>query len=214
MNYKDIFPFFNELSNEGKRLIELGSVIKEYDSDITLNNLSNSCIGIMYILNGEVRCYINTLEGKEITLFRLLSSDFCLFSASCIMKLEYEVFIDVKKGTKAIIIPPSIIKKLNDSELAFLKHTNTIVNERLSDVMFLIDNILSKRLDERIIDFLIDEYDIKHTPVLNITHDEIANHLGSSREVITRMLKHLQDDGLITLKRGKIIINDIDKLKY
>lgn len=212
MNYKDVFPFYNSLSKEGKRLIDETTIVKDYSEALTLNNLANSCIGIMYIIKGEVRCYINTLEGKEITLFRLLADDFCLFSASCMMKLDYEVFIDIKKGTKAAIIPPNIIKKLNDTEIAFIKHTNDLVTERLSEAMWLIDQILSKRLDERIIDFLISEYQIQNTLELNITHDEIANHIGSSREVITRMLKHLQDDDLITLKRGKIIINDINKL--
>ncbi len=214
MNYSKIFPFFDFLSPNGKRLIEENTIEKFYNEDINVNNmLHDTCLGIVYIISGQIRCYINTEDDKEITLFNLLDTDFCLFSASCIFNsLEYEVFIDIKKNTRALIIPPATVKRLNDSEITFLKYINDLMGRRLSDAMWTIDQILSKRLDERIIDLLINEYQIRGTNEIEITHDEIANHLGSSREVITRMLKHLAMDNLITIKRGKVIINDIKKL--
>ena len=214
MSLANLFPFYNGLSENGKRLINDNIVERVYKEDINVNEMmSDTCLGVVYIIEGQIRSYINTEDDKEITLFNLFNGDFCLFSASCIFtSLEYEVFIDIKKNTRALIIPPAIVKKLNDTEITFLKHINELMSKRLSDAMWTIDQILSKRLDERIIDLLINEYQIRGTTEIEITHDEIANHLGSSREVITRMLKHIAMDGLITLKRGRIIINDIKKL--
>ena len=83
----------------------------------------------------------------------------------------------------------------------------------LSEVMWLIDNVMFKSFDSRLAEFLLAESANEGGNVLDITHEKIANHLGSAREVVTRMLKYFQSEGIVKLSRGKIEITDIKKMK-
>ena len=84
---------------------------------------------------------------------------------------------------------------------------------RFTDVMWLIEQVMWKSLDKRVASFLIEESAIEGSNLLKITPETIANHLGSHREVITRMLKYFQNEGMVALSRGTVEIIDIDKLE-
>ena len=92
-------------------------------------------------------------------------------------------------------------------------YTNELMATRFSDVMWLIEQIMWKSLDKRIASFLLEEAVIEYSNTLKITHESIANHLGSHREVITRMLKHFQNEGMVKLSRGTIELADKSKLE-
>jgi len=80
-------------------------------------------------------------------------------------------------------------------------------------VMWLIEQVMWKSLDKRLAAFLVEESTIEDSLVLKITHEGIANHIGSHREVITRMLKYFQTEGMVSLARGTVEITDLDKLE-
>ena len=84
---------------------------------------------------------------------------------------------------------------------------------RFSDVMWLMEQIMWKSLDKRVAAFLLEESTIENTSELKITHEIIANHLGSHREVITRMLRYFQSEGMVKLSRGPVTITDEEKLR-
>ena len=84
---------------------------------------------------------------------------------------------------------------------------------RFSDVMWLIEQVLWKSLDKRLATFLLEEAAIEDSNELKITHEIIANHLGSHREVITRMLRYFQSDGIVKLSRGKITLLNPERLE-
>ena len=96
---------------------------------------------------------------------------------------------------------------------AAANYTNELMASRFSDVMWLIEQIMWKSLDKRVALFLFEEASIEGSNELEITHETIANHLGSHREVITRMLRYFQDEGLVRLSRGKITILDMKRLE-
>ena len=91
-------------------------------------------------------------------------------------------------------------------------YTNELMAERFSEVMWLIEQIMWKSLDKRVAAFLLDESAIEDSDELKITHETIANHLGTHREVITRMLRYFQSEGMVKLSRGSITILDKTKL--
>lgn len=84
---------------------------------------------------------------------------------------------------------------------------------RFSDVMWLMEQVMWKRLDKRVAAFLLEEDSIEETNELKISHETIANHLGTHREVITRMLRYFQSDGMVKLFRGTVIILEKEKLE-
>jgi CRP/FNR family transcriptional regulator len=95
---------------------------------------------------------------------------------------------------------------------AVANYTNHLMASRFTDVMWLIDQVLFKSMATRLASFLLYESNIEESDELNITHEKIANHIGTAREVVTRMLKYFQQEELIEMARGSIIITDRKKL--
>ena len=188
-----------------KRTVKEGKVLHEG---------ADECEGLFCVLSGQLRAYVLSPEGKEITIYRLLEGDLCLFSASCIFSgSPLDISVAVEKEGTLITIPSAVYKKIMNESPVLSNFTNQRMAERFSDVMWLLEQILWKRLDQRLASFLVEESRIDHTETLTITHEKIADHLGTAREVITRMLKYLQSEKLIQLSRSKITIIDREGLK-
>ena len=100
---------------------------------------------------------------------------------------------------------------MNES-LPVSKFTNDLMATRFSDIMWLMDQIMWKSFDKRLAAFLTEEANIEGTNLLKVTHEKIANHMGTAREVVTRMLRYFQSEGLVKLTRGTIEIIDEDGL--
>jgi CRP/FNR family transcriptional regulator len=126
--------------------------------------------------------------------------------------IEFEIIIEAEKDTDLWVIPAEIYKNIMDESAAVANFTNEVMGTRFTDVMWLIEQIMWKSLDKRLAKFLYEETLIEESHRLNITHEAIANHIGSHREVITRMLRHFQNDGIVKLSRGLIEIIDEEKL--
>jgi CRP/FNR family transcriptional regulator len=147
-------------------------------------------------------------------MYRLFERDICLFSASCMMpSVQFEIVIEAEKDSDVWIIPPYVYRSVMDESAPLANYTNELMATRFSEVMWLIEQIMWKSLDKRIASFLLEEAVIEYSNTLKITHESIANHLGSHREVITRMLKYFQNEGMVKLSRGTIELTDKTKLE-
>ena len=167
------------------------------------------CTGLLLVQHGQLRAYILSEEGREITLYRLLEGDICLFSASCMMRsIQFEVMIEAEKDTELWIIPADSYKSVMDQSAPLANFTNEVMAGRFSDVMWLLEQILWKRFDQRLAGFLLEESALEGTDVLKITHETIGSHLGNPREVVTRMLRYFQNEGLVKLARGTVEITN------
>ena len=146
-------------------------------------------------------------------MYRLFERDICLFSASCIMNsIQFDITITAEKETEVLVIPSEVYKSVMDVSAPLANYTNEVMASRFSDVMWLIDQVMWKSFDKRLASFLLDEANIEGMNVLKITHEEIGNHLGNPREVVTRMLKYFVSEGAVKLSRGTIEIVDESKL--
>lgn len=162
---------------------------------------------------GQLRAFVLSEGGKEITLFRLFELDFCLFTASCVFSgIQFDVSIEVEKDTEFWLIPPNVYRELMEKSTAVANYTNELMASRFSEVMWLIEQVMFKSFDKRLAAFLLEESNIENSDRLEITHERIANHLGSAREVVTRMLKYFQNEGAVKLSRGAVEITDRKKL--
>ena len=174
-----------------------------------IHDRTRKCTGLLVVASGRLRAYIISEGGREITLYRLLGKDICLFSASCIMhSLQFDVMIQAEKDTSFWLIPTDTYKKLMSESVVISNYTNEILASRMSDVVWLMEQVMWQSSDVRLATFLLEESALEGSTKLSITHEEIANHLGTAREVVTRMLKYFQSEGLVTLSRGSLeIIN-------
>lgn len=214
MEFQAVFPVWDKLTKPQQDRL-LGSLItRSVKKGTVLHNGSMDCTGLLLIQSGQLRAYILSEEGREITLYRLFDMDMCLFSASCIMRsIQFEVVIQAEKDTQLWIIPPDIYQDIMAQSAPVANYTNELMASRFSDVMWLMEQIMWKSLDKRLAEFLLEEASIEGTNQLKLTHETIANHLGSHREVITRMLRYFQNEGMVKLSRGMVTILDETKLR-
>ncbi|MBS6516973.1 MAG: Crp/Fnr family transcriptional regulator [Clostridium sp.] len=214
MDFQNSFPIWNQLTKNQQDRI-LGSLMTSHVSRGTIvHNGSADCSGLLLLKSGQLRAYILSDEGREITLYRLFDMDICLFSASCIMRsIQFEIIIEAEKDTELWVIPADVYKSIMSESAPVANYTNELMASRFSDVMWLIEQIMWKSLDKRVAAFLLEEAAIEETYELKMTHETIANHLGSHREVITRMLRYFQSEGMVRLSRGMVAILNEEKLR-
>ena len=214
MDFSQYFTVWNKLNPAQQALIEASLIHRKEPKGTIVHNGSADCAGLILIRSGQLRAYILSDEGREVTIYRLFDWDICLFSASCVLNsVQFEIIIQAEKETEFWVIPPMVFKKLMEESAPMANYVNSIMGSRLSEVMWLMEQIMWKSLDKRLAAFLLEEVSIEGTQKLKITHEAIANHLGSHREVITRMLRYFQNEGMVRLSRGAIEIADAGKLE-
>lgn len=214
MSLSEFFPIYNKLSpNDQKELTRLAGLRKVTQGTI-IHNGNADCLGLLVIRSGQLRAYISSDEGREVTIYRLFERDVCLFAASCIMQnIQFDITIAAEKDTEFWIIPPSFYKDLMYRNIDVANYTNDLMASRFTELMWLVEQIMWKSFDKRLAKFLLDEYYLEGEPeTLKITHEIIAGHLGTAREVVTRMLKYFQTEGMVKLTRGAVAIVDEVKL--
>ena len=214
MNFADFFPVWSQLSPAQQKRLSNAAVKRSAKKGSILHNGSMDCLGLLLLSSGQLRAYILSEEGREITIYRLFERDICLFSASCIMQsIQFDIIIETEKDTEFFLIPPDSYKSLMKESAPLANYTNEIMASRFSDVVWLMEQIMWKSFDKRLAAFLLEESRLEQTAHLKITHEKIANHMGTAREVVTRMLRYFQNEGLIHLSRGAIEIINSEKLE-
>ena len=214
MELRDFFPIWNQLASGQQETLIESTIQRAIPKGTLLHSGSMDCTGLLLVQHGQLRAYILSEEGREITLYRLLEGDICLFSASCMMRsIQFEVMIEAEKDTELWIIPADSYKSVMDQSAPLANFTNEVMAGRFSDVMWLLEQILWKRFDQRLAGFLLEESALEGTNALKITHETIGSHLGNPREVVTRMLRYFQSEGLVKLSRGTVEITDANKLE-
>lgn len=213
MSFEKYFPIWDKLTSSQQASIQNSVIEKRISMGSIIHNGNMDCTGLLLVKEGQLRAFITSDEGHEITLYRLFDYDLCLFSASCMIKsIQFDIIISAEKDSQLLIIPTDVYKKIMDESVAIANYTNELMADRFSEVMWLMEQIMWKSLDKRVAAFLIEESTIEGTDTLKTTHEAIANHLGSTREVITRMLRYFQNENIISLSRGTITILDKKKL--
>lgn len=210
----DTLNFWKDLTDMQRNILQKSIVKKQFVTGESMHSSSDNCSGLFLLQSGQVRAYIISESGKEITLYRLFERDVCIFSASCIMKnIAFDIYIEVEKNTKAFLIPTITFQNISKQSLAVQAFTNELMASRFSEVMWIMEQALFVSFDKRLANFLLEQVNIEESDTLEITHEKIANNLGTAREVVTRMLKYFQSEGVVTLNRGVIDILDRKKLE-
>ena len=214
MELKEIFPIWEKLTDSEQAELNRCAVLKKFPRGTIVHRGNMDCMGLLVVCSGQLRAYFLSDEGREVTLYRLFEMDMCLFSASCAMKsIQFEVIIQAEKDSQVWIIPPFVYKKVMEESAPLANYTNEIMAARFSEVMWLIEQIMWKSFDKRLAGFLLEETALEQTNVLKLTHETIANHLGTAREVVTRMLRYFRSEGMVKLTRGSIEVLDRKRLE-
>lgn len=213
MEISGFFPMWDKLTENQRQLLEQSAQRRQVKKGTILHSGVGECVGLMLILSGMLRAYIQSDEGKEVTIYRLFSGDTCLFSASCIMQsIQFDVIISAEKDTEVWVIPPQIYLSLMNESAPLANYTRELMSARFSEAMWLMEQILFRSVDRRLAAFLLKEAQLEGSSVLSITHETIGSHMGTAREVVTRMLRYFQSEGMVKLTRGKVELLDREGL--
>lgn len=211
---KDLYPFLDELNSEAKDIIKSSLIIKNFDSDYTLIHEGASCIGFSLIIGGSIRVYKLSDKGREATLYKLNSGDTCYLSMSCMLSSDsYPAFAEIIEPSTIAFIPSHIFNNYIYNTLEFQKYIFKNLYSKFNDVLGVLEEIAFERIDVRIAKYLLlTSQKTNDTKFLYLTQEKIAQELGTSREVVSRMLTDFKNKDILKSQRGKITILDFEKL--
>ena len=213
-DFANYFPIWDKMTaNQQERLLSV-TEFQKVKKGTVLHDGSPDCLGMLLVRSGQLRAYLLSEEGREVTICRFFEMDICLFSASCVMpNMQFDIFIEAEKDTELWIIPACLYQNLMDESLAIANYSHNLITNHFSDVMWLMEQIMWKSFDKRLARFLIEETVLEGSDSLKITHEKIANHMGTAREVVTRMLRYFQGEGMVKLTRGSVDVVDGKRLE-
>ena len=215
--YLKKLPYWSHLTDTEKQSVQKAAVIKHYDAGSLLHGNCDgggSCLGMVHVISGEIRAYILSKEGREITLFRLIKGDDCVLSASCVIShISFDTQLSVTKDADILIIPSGVFGRLTEQNIFVRCFSYELATERFSSVMYVMQQIIFLRFDQRLAEFLLSEYERTGVPEIHMSQKQIAESVNSAREVVARMLKQFAADGLIENSRGVIVLKDTEGLK-
>ena len=206
--------FWDKLSpHERESFVGAANTLRK-EAGSLFNDGERDCTGLLIVKSGTLRVCLISDEGREITLYRVKGGEVCVMSASCILShISFVVNIYAESNCELISISADVLSKIMRHNVSVECFTYKKASERLSDVMWVLQQRLFMRLDRRLASFLLTEAESKNSDRVRMTHEQIAAEVGSSREVVTRMLKNFADDGMTELLRGEVRIIAPDELR-
>jgi CRP/FNR family transcriptional regulator len=167
---------------------------------------------IALLISGVVRVYKIGETGREITLYRFGHGESCILTANAILsRRSFPAIATVEEDAEAVMIPADTFRDWVKRYDRWREFVFDLLSDRLSTVMAVVDEVVFQRMDRRVASFLFAQSKL-HNPI-RITHQEIAAELGSSREVISRILEDFSQEGILKSGRGVISILSLEKLE-
>ena len=214
MEFSEYLPIWDKLTAQQQQRIAQVVEYRQVKKGTHIHRADEECLGLVLVKNGQLRAYILSEDGREITISRLFGYDVSLLSASCVMPdMQFHVMIEAEKDTEFWSIPACLFKNLVDESLAVSNYARNLMSSNFSELMWLMEQIMWKSFDKRLASFLLEEAAIEGNRELKITHERIAAHMGTAREVVTRMLRYFQSEGMVKLTRGAVELTDQKRLE-
>ena len=213
-NLVKTLPFWEKLSLEEKKIFSESCIKKEYDDKELIYSPAKECLGLIMVSSGVARVYFTDEKGNTATIFRLRRGEYCILSMSCMMQgITFDVEIEAEGMCSLEIIPLSVFTAVAQKNMAVENFSFRTLTEKFSYVINAMQKLLFMSLEERVISFLLEEMEKTNSPEIKITHEQISLAIGSAREAVSRTINKLSKEGLITSKRGKIIIENKNELE-
>ena len=208
------FPFWEQLTKEEQDMLCRYTRPVKYQKGARVHSSTESCVGILLLRTGQLRAYLLSEDGRDITLYRLFGGEVCILSASCVMDaVNFDLYIDAEEDTEAYCISAGIFRRLMQQNVYVRCYAYQMTAERFSDTMWTMQQVLFMSVDRRLAIFLTDELAKTGGEDVRLTHDQIARYMGSAREVVSRMLKYFAQEGWVKLYRGGVQVLDRKKLQ-
>lgn len=207
------FPFWAQLTADEQEMLCRYTRPVHYHKGARVHSPLESCVGILLLRTGQLRAYLLSEDGRDVTLYRLFGGEVCILSASCVMdSVNVDLYIDAEEDTEALCISAGIFRRLMQQNVYVRCYAYQLTAERFSDTMWTMQQILFMSADRRLAIFLADELAKTGGDDIRLTQDQMAKYMGSAREVVSRLLKYFAGEGIVKLYRGGVTVTDKDRL--
>ncbi len=204
-------PFWKGLTKKEQEAVLRHAQLRSYEAGSVIHSREQECMGLIKVMEGRVRTFMFSDEGREITLYQMTEGDLDVLSAACVMsQITFETQMVAETDCRIYVIPALILAELKKTNLQVRCFIYERLGERFSDTVTVMQDMLFTRIDHRIAGWLL-RNEVKGRAAA--THEQIAREINSSREVVSRVLKEMEADGLLALSRGSITIRDRHALK-
>ncbi len=202
-------PLFNFEDDLIKEIEETGT-LKNYKEGDKLIEIGDYVTGMPLLLNGAIKILREDKDGDELLLYFLESGDTCAMTLSCCLgQTRSEIRAVVERDATVIMIPIAKMEEWTSKYKSWRNFVFESYHNRLSEMLDTIDTIAFLNMDQRLMKYLRDKAMINNNDLLQVTHQQIAYELHTSRVVISRLLKKLEIEGKIKLQRNSIQVVDL-----
>lgn len=201
-----LLPFLQQADESLRQQFSEQAMIAHLPQGQQVCQQGSNCGQLALLLSGSVRVFKLGENGKEITLYRISAGESCILTASCILSnIPFPAFATCESEVRAVTIPAARVPHWLSTSPAWRDYIFGLVASRLSSIISVVEDVAFRRMDRRIAGYLCERFTSHGS--LRVTHQEIASELGTSREVVSRILKEFEHEGLITVGRGTIELN-------
>ena len=208
---KSSLPFWGDLSREEQEDVAVNSILQEYKTGALIHNstVGANSPGVQIVKHGRVRAFISSPEGKQLTLQRMGDNQLFAIGLSCVFDdAIFDVSLETEMQSEMVLIPRSVCKRLFDANYKAKTSMTKIITSRFATTMRILEAVTFASTKSRLANALIEQSSLAGSFVFKATHARMAADIGSTREVVTRLLNQFQIDGFLTLLRGQIQIDD------
>lgn len=199
-----LLPFGEYLTPAEREETERAARRKALPAGGIIHNGTDSCLGLVYILSGSLRTYILSESGREVTLFRVGKGELGVLTAACVIsEITFDTEMVAESDCELLIIGAGTVKMLMERNIRVRCYLYELATSRFSAVMNVMQQLLFTPLDGRLASFLL-AYDGE----IRMTHEQIAEQINSTREVVSRALARFSAAGAVALSRGRVKIKD------
>ena len=208
-NLVALFPALRDMPTALWQQFDREATYIEAQAGTVLFESSGPCQAFPMLLSGSVRVARSGSNGRELQLYRVLPGEICIITSSCLIgEAAYPARGVAESNLTAVVVPRPLFSLLIEQHPPFRSAIFRVFGERLAELMQLVDEIAFRKLDQRLASLLLAK-----GGTVNATHQNLADELGSVREIISRLLKGFEDDGLVALRREQIQILDAVALR-
>ncbi|WP_079436911.1 Crp/Fnr family transcriptional regulator [Zoogloea sp. LCSB751] len=198
-----LYPVLAALPAAARQRLQARAQVISMPAGATVFDELQACHGFPFVLSGGLRVVKAAPNGRELPLYRVTPGETCIISSACLLgRAPYNARGIAEVETRLLLLPNADFQALLD-EPAFRDFVFQLFSERIADLMQLIEEVAFRKLDQRLAALLLGK-----GPRLHVTHQQLADELGSVREIVSRLLKGFAEQGLVALAREQVAILD------
>jgi len=189
---------------------------RDLESGVTILREGQVCSSVPFVLEGAIRVFKTAESGREITLYRIEKGQSCILSSGCGLGVNsFPANVVTEKATRAVFMPSEAVRGVFAEGATFRNYVLAQYASRMADVIELVEEVAFRRVDERLAQWLAEHSssaaagagaDGREGGRVTATHQELADHVGTSREVVSRILKDWEQRKILEISRGSLLL--------